>query len=635
MRAGQVVRVPWPSTVSIRAIPVMRVALSLAPVASIAWLTMHVVGASPGFSDSGESTLSQGALLCAVALLASVGVVHRLARPSNLFGWLLILVGSLLLATEWDIPGAVAAGFLSAAVFSAGLLLTTAVPIAAMWAVLAFPSGRVDGRMQRSLLAGGAIVFVGGLGLLPALFFDPQVQGCSDCPTNLLLVQHDPAMVASSSRFAIVTALAWIAIAVVVILVGLALMSPASRRVRAAVWTMGLLYLAVVAAQLVLSIGRGFVGGQTTVRGLWWAQLACLAALALAAVLSLLRSRTMRRRVAGLVVDLNRGAAAGGMREALSSWLQDPSLQVAYPVDGAYRDVELAEVDVRTRPGRVTTRLAHDNEEVAVLVHRPGLLDNPDAVREVVTAARLGLENERLRAEGLVQVRTLAESRVRIIEAGDRERRRLERDLHDGAQQRLVGLLLGLRLLRSTIAGGQSEVERTVDEAEAEVQAAVHDLRELAAGLFPSVLATEGLAGACEALSETVPLRMVEAPDGRLPGAVETTAYLVIATAAARGPTTVRAACDGGSFRVWADVANANLDCAGLEDRVAAMGGRIAVRRVDGGSRVDLELPLGSDGSACDPQPRGELCVASARCGAGKGSADTECSDALGATLAT
>jgi signal transduction histidine kinase len=300
----------------------------------------------------------------------------------------------------------------------------------------------------------------------------------------------------------------------------------------------------------------------------------------------------MRRSVTGLVVDLHRETAAEGMREALSSWLHDPSLQVAYRVDGTYRDADLETVDVSARPGRATSRLVENGEEIAVLVHRPGLFDNPDAIREVVTAARLGLENERLRAEGLAQVRALAESRIRIIEAGDRERRRLERDLHDGAQQRLVGLLLGLRLLRSTLAGQHPAMERTVDEAEAEVQGAVRDLRELAAGLFPNVVVTEGLAGALQALSETVPLRVVDAPAGRLPPAVETTAYLVIAAAAAQGSTTVHAAYDGGRLRVAADVASANAGFAGLEDRVAAVGGHIEVTRVDGGTRVELELPV-------------------------------------------
>ena len=515
---------------------------------------------------------------------SSIGSPGRRSR----YGWLLVLIAVLLLVTEWDIPGATAAGSLSAAVFSVGLLLAMAVPVATTWAVLAFPSGRVERARDRYLLAAGAFVFVGALGLLPALFFDPQAQGCSDCPTNLVLVRGDPELAAALSRAAMAAALAWAAVTVLVLLLGLARMSPASRRARGAVWSIGVLYLVAVSAQLVLSLDRGFVGGSTTDQGLWWVQLGALAALAVAVAFSLLRARAMRRSVTGLVVDLHREAAAGGMREALAEWLHDPSLQVAYLVDGTYRDVELAVVDVTARPGRATSRLVEGGQEIAVLVHRPGLLDNPDAVREVVTAARLGLENERLRAEGLAQLRALADSRVRVIEAGDRERRRLERDLHDGAQQRLVGLLLGLRLLRATTGEDHAEV----DQAEAEIHAAVEDLRELANGLHPTVLLTEGFAGACAALSETMDVRVVDAPDRRFPAVVETTAYLLVAKAAAAGPTTVYAAYDGDALRVRADVAQADIVLAGLQDRVTALGGHIEVLPVDDGCRIELELPL-------------------------------------------
>lgn len=579
---------------STRATQVMWTLVALALVGSAAWLTMIVVTTSPGFSDSGASIRSEVALLCTVALLASVGVVHRLARPENPFGWRLILVAALVLATEWDIPGATAAGSLSAAVFSVGLLLATAVPVAAPWAVLSFPSGRIDRRMERHLLTAGSLVFVGAMGLVPTLFFDPQAQGCWDCPTNLLLLRDDPGVVRTSSRLAMAAAVAWTIVTIVVLLVGLARMSPASRRARGAVWTIGLLYLLAVSGQLVLSLDRGFVGRSTTDQRLWWTQLVGLAALAAAVAFSLLRARAMRRSVTGLVVNLHREVVAGGMREALAGWLHDPSLQVAYPVDGTYRDVDLATVDVTARPGRATSRLVNDGQEIAVLVHRPGLLDNPDAVREVVTSARLGLENERLRAEGLAQVRALADSRVRIIEAGDRERRRLERDLHDGAQQRLVGLLLGLRLLRTTTGEDHGEV----DEAEAEIQATVENLRELASGLHPHALLTEGFAGACVALSETMDVRVVDAPDRRFPAVVETTAYQLVARAAAAGPITVYAVHDGDALRVRVDAAAAGVGLAGLEDRVNALGGHLDVLSNDKGRRIELELPLAAPGAS-------------------------------------
>ncbi|MEO7448041.1 MAG: histidine kinase [Humibacillus sp.] len=543
----------------------------------LVWLTMRVVSASPGFSEGGDSTLSEAALIGTAALFAAVGVVHLLATPSNRYGWLLVLIAALLLATEWGIPGATVAEPLAAAVFSMGLVAAMALAVATVWAVLAFPSGRVERLRDRYLLATGALVFVGGLGLLPAVFFDPRAQGCPHCPTNAMLVRDDPQLAAALSPFAMTAALAWAAVAALVLLRRLARMSPASRRARGAVWSIGVIHVLGVSAQLVLSRDRGFVGGSTTVHGLWWVQLASLAALAIAVAFGLLRARSLRRAVTGLVVDLHREAAAGGMREALAEWLHDPSLTVAYPVDGTYRDVDLAAVDLTAWPEASLSRLVDGGREIAVLVHRPGLLDNPDAVREVVTSARLGLENERLRAESLAQLRALANSRVRIIEAGDRERRRLERDLHDGAQQRLVGLLLGLRLLRMTAEGDPVEV----DEAESEIRGTIEDLRALANGLHPIVLLSEGFPAACAALSETMDVRIVDAPNRRFRAVVETTAYLLVAKAADAGPTTVYAACDHEALRVRVDVAQAGVSLVSLEDRVKALGGHLHVS-VDG-----------------------------------------------------
>jgi signal transduction histidine kinase len=167
-----------------------------------------------------------------------------------------------------------------------------------------------------------------------------------------------------------------------------------------------------------------------------------------------------------------------------------------------------------------------------VLLPRTGLLDNPELVEEVASAARLALENERLQAEVRAQLEDLRASRARIIEAGDAERRRLERDLHDGAQQRLVGLTLALRLLRAQLGPDQDQqLTARLDEAEAELRRAVTELRGLAHGIHPAVLSDEGLAAALEALAEgtLAPLRIAAVPQERFPPAVETAAYMVVA----------------------------------------------------------------------------------------------------------
>ena len=207
-----------------------------------------------------------------------------------------------------------------------------------------------------------------------------------------------------------------------------------------------------------------------------------------------------------------------------------------------------------------------------MLLHRSDLVDNPELVEEVASAARLALENERLQAEARAQLEDLHSSRVRIIEAGDAERRRLERDLHDGAQQRLVGLSLALRLLRGQLRTDQDrQLAARLDEADAELHQAIFELREVAHGIHPAVLSDEGLAAAVEALSEgtPAPLHIAALPHERFSRAVETAAYLVVAEAAKAGTTRVSAVRRDGTLVVDVDTETEPEGLVDLEDRVA------------------------------------------------------------------
>ena len=131
---------------------------------------------------------------------------------------------------------------------------------------------------------------------------------------------------------------------------------------------------------------------------------------------------------------------------------------------------------------------------MASLVHRRGLLDNPVLADEVVAAAGLALENERLHAELLAQERELRASRARVVAAGDSERRRLERNLHDGSQQRLIGLLLSARYAQSLLGpGAGAAIRARVDRLVAELELSIDELRRIAHGIHPAVLTDEGL----------------------------------------------------------------------------------------------------------------------------------------------
>jgi signal transduction histidine kinase len=574
----------------------LRLALSAAVTAAGAGVVALVVAReSPGFSFAGDSVIGTAALLGAGLSTTLCGLAHLVLRPGNRVGLLLVGTGIAWFLAEWDSP---AIG--SALVLSVGLALAAVWPAVVAHLALAYPTGRLSGRLDLAVAAAGYLVTIGLIGVAPALFFDPQTQGCSGCADNLLLVTDDASRSADLSSLGVRAGVVWSAIATATVLWRLATASTARRLVVGWVALPSAAGLAVVATSYAVSRDRGFVGTSALDRRLWLAEAAALVALAAAAAWGLLRTRRTHRALAGLVVDLGRAGAPGGLRDALAALLGDPSLEVAYRVgDGRYVDATARPVRLPPGPGRETTAVGPAGADLAVLVHRPGLLANPDLVDELGSATHLGLENERLQAEALTQLADLRASRARIVVTGDEERRRLERDLHDGAQQRLVGLSLALRLLRSRDGSGAPQLA----EAETELRAAIDDLRALARGLFPVVLRDEGLGAALGALGETAPLRVTAVPPRRFADEVETTAYLVVARAAAHGPATVCATHADGVLAVAVTV-DAQIDgLDDLEDRVRALDGLLTVAADDERTRIDLSLPVvGSDGPAERPE---------------------------------
>jgi signal transduction histidine kinase len=234
-----------------------------------------------------------------------------------------------------------------------------------------------------------------------------------------------------------------------------------------------------------------------------------------------------------------------------------------------------------------------EGRTVALLLHRADLLDNPELIEEVASAVRLALENERLQAEARARLEDLRLSRTRIIEAGDAERRRLERDLHDGAQQRLVGLSLALRLMRSHLGtddGGDLAV--LLDTAESEIRRAIVELRDVAHGIHPAVLTDEGLAAALEALAEEADVRLAALPQERFPAAVETAAYILVAEAAKRGAASASVERRDGVLVVEVETEAEPETIVELQDRIGALDGRLRVARApSGGVRLHAEIP--------------------------------------------
>lgn len=226
-----------------------------------------------------------------------------------------------------------------------------------------------------------------------------------------------------------------------------------------------------------------------------------------------------------------------------------------------------------THPTTVT-ELVRGDRTLALLGHRPALLSEPGLgpAPEIARISRLALDNERLHAELATRMGDLRASRARIVAAGDSERRRLERDLHDGAQQRLLALALTLRLARA----GAVEASAAANEAERELRAAVAALRALAHGLFPAVLADEGLSAAVGALLEETqsPVEVTALPRRRLGQAVEAAAYFTIAEAVAHHATAVSADITNGRLLVALDGCH-GLDLLRIADRAGALDGTV------------------------------------------------------------
>jgi len=545
--------------------------------------SLRVARDHPGYWFAGDSAVGAIALLGAgwAILACGLAVCLRGVRPAGL---LLVATGLAWFLPEWNNPGV-----RSALAFTMGLCLYAACPPLAAHALFAYPRGKLASPTER---AGVAISYVGGvlvLGVLPALFFDPRAEGCGACPPNLVLVADRAELADDLTHVGVYLGLGWAVALVTLGAVRLARGSAANRPVMAA----GVAYLGCVAATFALSLDRGAISNGTAERRLWLGEAAALVAVALAIAWSWLRGRRARSAVARLVVDLAQSPPPGGLRDALAGIVGDPGLVLVYPVAPG-RLVDARGIPAKPAPGQQRTSLIRERNVVAVLGHAPGLLDDEQLVDEVTAASRLALENERLQAEVRARVEELRASRARIVEAGDAERKRLERDLHDGAQQRLVGLALSLRLLCSRLA--IPELER----AEAELRLAVEELRELAHGIFPAVLVDEGFAAAVEALAEDtrVLVHIEGLPEGRLPAAVETAAYTVVAAGAdaARSRLVVGATVTEGVLAVDLETdAIEGLDTVGLEDRLGALDGRLAVGPgADGRSWIHAELPCAS-----------------------------------------
>jgi signal transduction histidine kinase len=536
------------------------------------------------------------------------GIFAWLRRPEN-------AVGALMTALGFSACLAALRVSTDSWVFITGLLF-----IAIQWAVLyhlllAFPGGALRNGFERLLVATSYVSAAVVHPLQVVLFQDTARLGL---PDNPLLVSANADLSSALSRFRFGLGLILLAALAVILARRWREASGSQRRVLAPVLVSGGLVMGLLGiwyAVLLVEVDQTGFLDQPLAERLEQARIVVLATVPFAFLAGLLRSRVAEASAVSELVS-RLGDPIGrrdGLRDALADALADPSLALAYwlPERGGYVDASGKPVELPgDRSGRIVTPVDSRGQRVAALVHDASLENEPELVRAVAAAAALTLENERLDAELRAKIEELSASRARIVESSDAARRRLERDLHDGAQQRLVTLALHLRMLRSGL-DGDPEAERELEAARRELDQALAELRELARGLHPSVLSERGLDAALEGLANRAPVdvELSLCSGERLPERVEAAAYFVVAEALTNvakysraSHASVNLSRDEGRLLVevsddgvgGADLANGS-GLRGLLDRVSALDGAFEVDSRPGhGTTVRANIPCES-----------------------------------------
>lgn len=570
--------------------------LAVALVGVAAAVPMSVVGRGPpeGFAFFTTAVLAASVGVGCIYLLA--GVLVRRRRTQDLTGLLLLIAGVL-----WFLQFLYLSPVGWLFVVGTALGERHLVPVAHV--LLALPDGRLTAMARRLVVA----VYVSAIGLSVAVPFVLE-RACiyRPCPSPL------PVLSAPVWFQETVLLIDQFGTALLALLVGgvviarLVRSDGPTRRAITPVLLAGVL-LAPVYTSRQLGILQEPVG--------MWLYLAANAAVPIAVLGGQAWARLHRVAVADLILELDPETDGDRLQEALARCVGDPSLRLLFPLEvsddrNAYLDVDGQPVRGVDGPGRASTTVTLDGRVIAVLEHDRTLLDEPELLDATVAASRLALHNAKLTAQVRAQLDELHRSRRRLVLAVDNERRRLERDLHDGVQQRLLTVALELgRLRRQAADAGSDELSRSLAGAGHDLDQSIDELRRFARGIHPQVLTDRGVPAALEALAQRAPLPVeVDADLGRLPPALESTLYLVAAEALTNtirhGAAThlrIHARCADG--RAVLDIADdgqggaatsAGSGLQGLNDRVAALGGTLTLDSTRGnGTRLHIDVPLG------------------------------------------
>ncbi len=518
-------------------------------------------------------------------------------RPHSRVGLLMYAVGAAgtlkgLYASDASVP------------FGVGLLFVNANLAVLAHLLVAFPAGRLNRRSERLLIV-GFYVALAALSAVGVLF-----QRTCECvghePRNVFLIANRPGIVAATQTIAgIVLVVIALSIGALLVRRWHAASGPLRRIIAPVLWT-GAVIVALLSGLLLLDVANAPGAAR---QALIWLTSIAISAVPFAFLAGLLRSSYSRADVVGdLIARLH--VATSSIRDAIAAALRDPSLELIY-----WRTQAGRYVTADGRPaqlpsdgtGRGFIEIKREGQRMAAIIFDAMLAEEPKLVAAVSAAGALALDNERLQAELRARITELELSRARVLDATLRERQRIERDLHDGAQQRFVSVAMELGVLdrRLTPLPEQRELLRS---ARKQLESGISELRELARGIHPALLTGRGLGPAVQTLAERVPLdvRVVDVPDQRLPTQVEVAAYFIVSeslTNAVRhahaAKATVRVGRENGTAIVEvADDGVGGADPArgsglrGLIDRLAALDGELVVHSpVGDGTRVEARIP--------------------------------------------
>jgi signal transduction histidine kinase len=545
-------------------------------------------------SDTVDRPVGTAALTLLVgAVWLVAGLLEWRRHPTNRIGPLMVSF-----SLVWFLGRLIFAD--SAVPYTIGLFLTVLFFAVFGHVLLAFPGGRLGSRRLRALLTVGYLDTT--IVVAVAMLF---YEGDAGDPENLALVQANDALSNALKNTARGIGIACFVAILAVLAHRWRNATPRRRRTFALVFWTGAAASALSAVAIVTRAPYRPLGPIEVVAFL------LIAAVPLALRVDLLRGKLERGAVADLVLELGGTRAPGKLRDALARALHDPSLSLAYwlPERQGYFDVEGHPVELPEEGGsRTATIVEREARPVAALVHDAALGDEQHLVDAVGAAAGLALENERLQADLSARLAELRASRARIVDAADAERRRLERNLHDGTQQRLVSISMALGLAESKLKTDPEAAGRILEETRQALGAALQELREFSQGIHPGVLTERGLGPALRELVYLAPMSIeLDVPeDERLPEAVEAAAYYVVAEALANvakyaSADVVSVTVERGNGCALIEVADDGVGGAdpangsglrGLSDRVAALGGTLAVDSPPGhGTRLRAEIP--------------------------------------------